>query len=377
MTDLAERLDAVVAGQARPNPETAALLASLTVLAPLRATPPRTPAAEQAGLRRLLADARGLPAVSAVPQPRLTGWWNRMRQGVLPMPKLIPLTVVLSLSVLFVGAGGAAYAAQDSLPTQPLYPIKLATEDLRLSLTPAAEDRLALLLSLIETRTQEMVQLTEQGELTPLRTADRLQTHLAECLRLAAAQGDAQMIGDLNRIRDRLSTQTRLMENAHALAPTDAALGEGLRAMQQTQAMVEFGLQEPQRFREQVGAGRNQDPAGPNVTPGTGPGPGAGPGPGPQNLAPAGPSVTPGTGPGPGPQYRPLVDPTLGAPGGPANGGGAPSNTQPPGPAGPPDDPPVGPLGPAATPDPAHNGGDSSDGRHQEQNQAEAGRNSR
>ncbi len=358
MTDVAERLDAVVAGQAQPDPETAALLASLTALEPLRATPPRTPAAEQAGLRRLLAEARVLPAVSAAPQPRLTGWWNRMRPGVLPMPKLIALSVVLSL--LLAGTGGAAYAAQDSLPTEPLYPVKLATEDLRLSLTPGAQDRLALLLGLIETRTEEMVQLTELGELTPLRTADRLQTHLAECLQLAAAQGNAQMAGDLDRIRDRLMTQTRLMENAHAHAPADAALGEGLRAMQQTQAMVEFGLQEPQRFREQVGAGRNQDPAGLNATPG------AGPGPGPQDWAPAGPSSTPGTGPGPGPQYRPVVDPTQGVP-------GSPSDSQPPGPAGPSGDPP----GPAATPDPAHNGRDSSYGRHQEQNQAETGHNDR
>jgi hypothetical protein len=318
MDVFADRLEAAAAGTPAHDPETDSLLSALYLLEPLRAAAPRAAGAEHAGLRRLLEQAEPCRvAVSPGPVRRLTGWWTTMKTRYTFLPKLITLALV---AMLALGAGGTAVnAADDSLPTAPLYSLKLASEDLRLSLAASPAAQLALLLRYVETRTQEMTQLAARGEPVPDRAALRLQAHLEECLQVIAQQGDAEMAGDLERVREQLATQTRLMLHAQAQAPRDGALARAVAAMTQTQAMIAAGLQDPQLFRERVRAGAPETaPIPPDQTPAAGDNRAAGPGPG------TGATGTPGQGPGPGPEFRPTEAPQAGGELGQSAGPGAP-----------------------------------------------------
>jgi hypothetical protein len=69
------------------------------------------------------------------------------------------LAVVLSLS----GVGGTAYAAQDSLPGDALYPAKLRAEGLTMMLQGDDVSRVERALNFADKRVREMVALTEEG----------------------------------------------------------------------------------------------------------------------------------------------------------------------------------------------------------------------
>lgn len=63
---------------------------------------------------------------------------------------------LLSVLVLFLLGGGAVWASSGSLPDQPLYPVKLATEKVQLFLSPSPHAKASLQARLIEKRMEEM-----------------------------------------------------------------------------------------------------------------------------------------------------------------------------------------------------------------------------
>ncbi len=77
----------------------------------------------------------------------------------------IILVIVLALSAL---GGGAAYAAQDSLPGDALYPVKLGTEQMRMMLPGNDIVKAERALSFAERRVEEMQTLAEKGRLQDL-----------------------------------------------------------------------------------------------------------------------------------------------------------------------------------------------------------------
>ena len=67
---------------------------------------------------------------------------------------LKPVGIAISTLLLFVVAGGAL-AANNSLPTDLLYPVKIASEQLALTFTPTASGKAKLRLNIAQTRLQE------------------------------------------------------------------------------------------------------------------------------------------------------------------------------------------------------------------------------
>jgi hypothetical protein len=235
--------------------------------------------------------------------------------------------------LLFGGAGVTAYAAQDSLPNEPLYPLKILTEDLQMNLASGEQVQFDLALELANRRMEEMSAQLGAGEASGEQTATRLQEHLNLALRLAAGMSDQDMAQALLKTRSQVQEHLRIMEMLQTHAPdhADAAL-ERVRTMLQAQyCLAELGLEDPLAFqlRLQQGGDHGNGP-GPQGEPsdngqGNGPGPqqepsdnGQGNGPGPQGE----PSDN-GQGNGPGPQQEP-----------PDNGQGSGSGPQPEPPAG-------------------------------------------
>lgn len=99
----------------------------------------------QASLERLLSHAEALGAAPASTHfAQESGWaafLNRFRRG--PALRLVA-GAIAALLILILSGGGASLLAQNSLPGQPLYGLKQATEQiqLRLTLDPAQREQL-------------------------------------------------------------------------------------------------------------------------------------------------------------------------------------------------------------------------------------------
>lgn len=220
----------------------------------LKNVPARDPHSAARGRARFLAEAAALqpaPARKARSVPRRRLVWNFA-------------AVALTLLVLFFGGSvGAAFAAQDSLPGETLYPVKLASEDLRLGLTGDTQTEIDLLLQFAAERVSEMNQLAAQGITPPVETAARLESQVSRALQLAAQLGDEEMLPALERIRFQLEQEAQSLSEG----------GEAGQVLQQTRYMlqeqilvVDEGLADPEQFRNQVQAGQEQTP-GSQTTP--------------------------------------------------------------------------------------------------------------
>jgi predicted transcriptional regulator len=103
--------------------------------------------------------------------------WSRYDGRIRPMPYIkrfgtsmagVILAVVLAVSGLGVGA---AYASQSSLPGDTLYPLKLATEQAGMILSPDGPARAERALSFANKRMREMEALTQKGRSQDLELA--------------------------------------------------------------------------------------------------------------------------------------------------------------------------------------------------------------
>jgi Domain of unknown function (DUF5667) len=262
-------------------------------------------------------------------------------------------TILLVFSLILGGTSATVYAAQDSLPEQPLYAIKILSEDLAVQIPQPATNKIDLHLDFADRRVAELVALARSSAEPKEDLVYRLEFHLDRALQQASEMEGDQMVLALSQVQARLEKQSCFFTDQ----PLEGALMIRSReAIQIRLRWAEFGLDNPRQFRQQAqerhhfhqppdsagdyGPGPNPvEPGGygpgPNLRPGVGdgngPGPyatgtpspsnGYGPGPGPDQIPGdreygPGPyptsSPTPGNGYGPGPGYDPSQTPGTG-----------------------------------------------------------------
>jgi len=221
------------------------------------------------------------------------------------------LALVLVLSLVFGGGGATVAAAQSSLPDQPLYGLKLWSEDARLSFTNQPESGWQVALQFAERRITEIRAMIEAGKQPDEALQTRYEAQLEQAFRFAQNLPDEQALQALEQIRQRL----RLQEEQLSQLPANQAVLVQTRSMiQQRLQWVENGLQEPHQFRQRLQQGLPQ-----------------------QDVPPAQPdsgnpwtddTPTPGSGYGSGQGGNPWTDETptpgsgYGSPGGPGEQGG-------------------------------------------------------
>ena len=138
-------------------------------------------------LKASLVTRKALAGIAPPPGARARVWTHlqpamkgRSRPRASQLAWLRPWAVAAtSLFLVFLLAGGTVLASTNSLPHQPLYAVKLASEQVQLALTPSQEGKARLELALAEKRAREMVavaQLNRPEELEKL--AERLERHL-------------------------------------------------------------------------------------------------------------------------------------------------------------------------------------------------------
>jgi hypothetical protein len=327
----------------------------------LKNIPPRDPQTATSGRANFLKQAAVMrQSVSQEVDQRHNRWSSTIfplfpgRQRLSGLNALI--AVVLAVIVFFGGSGVTVYAAQDSLPGQALYPVKIWSEDVTLSLTGSTQKRLNHALDFSDRRVEEMEGLLAAGKPIPEGVEIRLQNELDLALELIASMDDSQALQQLEQVRQRAEAQYHKLAMLMAGTPesveplllrTRACLQEQIRlaSMGETD-LQEFRMQIRQHFQNKGGSGEQ--------TPGTGNNP-KGPGPMSPTDKPV-PSVT-ANGPGPmGPMDTP-------APSGTGNGPGPMGPTGTPVPSGTGNGP--GPMGPTDTPVPSGTGNGPGQGRTQ------------
>ena len=107
--------------------------------------------------------------------------------GWLPQWATVVTTVLVCLLVV---GGGTVFAAGNSMPDEPLYPMKLATERVQLILTPSGIGKAELYAKLADRRVAEIERMVSKNKPEQVeRTAQRLNTCLMMVASLLSVQG--------------------------------------------------------------------------------------------------------------------------------------------------------------------------------------------
>ena len=236
-------------------------------------------------------------AVSAGNIQRHKGWNSIFRKEQFAMNMIISALVIAGL--LF-GGGATVNAAQDDLPNEPLYVLKMWSEDVSLQFQTDPEAKVDSLMDLAQTRIQEMTQLTDAGQAVPDQVRQRLEQHIQQALQLCSSMDDATLDRTLLQVRDRLQQQDRDMDRLQLRTQSQ----DTLQLLTQTRTMlrerlqlVEDGLLDHEMFRYTVRNGSHYGQED-DVTPPAQNGNGQQNGqptsvPGGPNINPGGPNQTP------------------------------------------------------------------------------------
>lgn len=208
------------------------------------------------------------------------------------------LSILVIAGLLFGGGATAVGAAQDDLPNEPLYAVKMWAEDFGLQFQYNEEAKVDRLMELAQTRIHEMTRLVDAGEPIPDQLRLRLEQHIQQALQLCLNMDDPTLERTLLQMRDRLQDQVRDTEQLQLhtqdqlqLRTQDQLQTQIHTMLQQRLQLVDEGLQNREMFRDQVqnnfqygqddeltppvqdGNGEqngqpNTEPSGPNVDPG-------------------------------------------------------------------------------------------------------------
>jgi hypothetical protein len=98
-------------------------------------------------------------------------------------------TVVTVVLIFLLAGGGTVAAAGNSMPDEPLYQVKLATEQVRLKLTPSKLARAQLYARFTDKRVLEIARMAKKGKPEQVeKTSKRLDNYLTKIVSLAEAQ---------------------------------------------------------------------------------------------------------------------------------------------------------------------------------------------
>jgi hypothetical protein len=223
----------------------------------LKPVPVRDPRAAARGRNKFLAEAVSLS------ENRRHSWWTTIFQQKEKFAMNLIVSVFVIAGLLF-GSGATVAAAQDSLPTDTLYQIKLLSEDAQLWLNADPATEVDLLMQQAQTRTEEMAALKSQGVTPPGALMTHTQDRIQQALQVASTLDETQVTDTLLQIRDRLQTQDRLLTQLQDGTCVDCEpILDQTRDMLQTQlGQVEDGLADPQGFiyrhRNQTGVATSE-----------------------------------------------------------------------------------------------------------------------
>ncbi|OGO20975.1 MAG: hypothetical protein A2144_08870 [Chloroflexi bacterium RBG_16_50_9] len=135
-------------------------------------------------------------------------------------------TAVIVVLILLLAGSGTVAASSNSLPDEPLYTVKLATEAVQLALTLSPAGKAELYVKLADQRVAEIVSMAEKGRVEQLEeTSERLDQHLLAVANLAGPGRGLQAFEASSEMTAAGEDTTRAQikeEPAKVLAPAPA-----------------------------------------------------------------------------------------------------------------------------------------------------------
>ena len=182
------------------------------------------------------------------------------------------MTAALIVLVILAGSSFSVYAAQSSLPGEPLYSVKSWVEDIRLSLTTSPQEKLDLILYYTNRRTGEISQLATSGKILTDQAYERYQGELDSVLQLAADMNDTQMQDALGQIKKQAERQGMTLEELVSTLPAQAepAIVHLQERLREQVNLSTFGEQDPKAFRQEIRARHQGHPGISKKTPDSG-----------------------------------------------------------------------------------------------------------
>jgi hypothetical protein len=164
----------------------------------------------------------------------------------------IIIAIVLALSAV---GGGTVYAAQDSLPGDTLYSVKLSTEGITMMLQGDDVARAERALNFADKRVREMVTLTERERLGDLGVAaDKYCCAMNMSLvRMESALGNGgSLAGNITaRVVEAAAEHLPVLDGVYNVTP-DEAKQAMTRAMEQALTCYQSAIQVREQLRLQV-----------------------------------------------------------------------------------------------------------------------------
>jgi hypothetical protein len=129
-------------------------------------------------------------------------------------------TVVVMVIVLLAG-GSVVAAAGGSLPDNPLYQVKLATEAVRLALTPSDLDKAELNARFADERVAEIIKMADKGDVALVEeTTDRMNQHLIAVADLTSLSKATAEGATFNALQAPAATPVPTVTSAAVPTPT-------------------------------------------------------------------------------------------------------------------------------------------------------------
>jgi len=221
-----------------------------TLVSKLRAAPERSQHAAVVGRSKFLTEAQTYPLpLSPSPNGRHKDWKTVFSRKMQPRIAIIPILIVIFL-LIFMGTGVTVFAAQSSMPDQPLYGLKLASEDVRTSLPASNSARLDLALDFADLRLQELLQLAAEGKPIPETVLLRMANHLDLALLTAAGLDDQQLALQLLTIQSRMQLALEKLAQLEGNSRYSSAVERVRTALLSRLQLVTIGLNDPAVFRQ-------------------------------------------------------------------------------------------------------------------------------
>lgn len=166
----------------------------------------------------------------------------------------IAMVIMMALGLLLGGSGVTAAAAQNSMPDDALYSVKLISERVRMQLAndPLVEFQLAL--QYANRRVEEAGYMLGAGEAPNEALMNRLQEQVQECLKLALGLPEIEVEPALVQLQMQLQQQLRVMQQTNLQENGDL---EQVRLriqeqLKQNLEMANLGLSDPLKLQEEL-----------------------------------------------------------------------------------------------------------------------------
>jgi hypothetical protein len=162
--------------------------------------------------------------------------------------------VLAAIIVTALASGGVVLAAENSLPGETLYPVKLALEDARLRWATGPVDQAALNLAFAGERVQEMERLVAAAEGVPAHTLQRMAQHTEQAMAQIASVHPQEVAPLLEQAMTSTQEQLRAMErlqNGLQSGEEQEAWRHAYQVAERARLALDAAQGDPARFQQQ------------------------------------------------------------------------------------------------------------------------------